>query len=150
LPGLTFESTATKDENLNRRTPERSYRILLVEDNEDVGALATEQLRALGQNVHWARNANDALVLLEAARLEFEIMFSDIVMPGMNGIELANRVSQKYPHIGIVLTTGYSQALSESWGARFALVSKPYSISALLETFLDVMARRERGESTGD
>ena len=41
-------------------------------------------------------------------------------------------------------TAGYCQALNESWGARFALVSKPYSMSTLLETFLDVMARRER------
>src|ERR1700722_276379 len=122
LPGLALagaETESLKDENLERRTPERSYRILLVEDNEDVGMLSTEQLRAFGQNVHWARNANDALVQLETARLEFEIMFSDIVMPGMNGIELANRVSQKYPRMGIVLTTGYSQALSENRGARF-------------------------------
>ena len=155
LPGLALagaETESLKDENLERRTPERSYRILLVEDNEDVGMLTTEQLRAFGQNVHWARNANDALVQLETARLEFEIMFSDIVMPGMNGIELANRVSQKYPRMGIVLTTGYSQALSENRGARFALISKPYSMSTLLGTFLDVMAsgERERGEPTGD
>jgi PAS domain S-box-containing protein len=147
VPGSARENTeaaSSKDENANRRPPEPSYRILLVEDNEDIGMLATEQLRALGQDVHWARDANYALVQLETARPEFEIMFSDIVMPGMNGIDLADHVSRKYPDICIVLTTGYSQALSENQGARFPLVSKPYTISTLLETFVEVMAGREK------
>jgi YesN/AraC family two-component response regulator len=79
-------------------------------------------------------------------------MFSDIVMPGMNGIDLADHVSRKYPWIRIVLTTGYSQALSEKRGARFPVVSKPYTISTLLEAFVEAMAGREkqRREPTGD
>jgi PAS domain S-box-containing protein len=138
-----IDEQASKVRNPEDRSARPPLRILVVEDNEDVGALATEQLRALGQKVHWAKEAGEALMRLETGQLEFDVMFSDIVMPGMNGIELANRVSQTHPQIGIVLTTGYSDALAESTGAQFVLVRKPYAISALLKTLQDVMDAKQ-------
>jgi PAS domain S-box-containing protein len=140
------EEQGAKGRNPEDRSAAPALRILVVEDNEDVGMLAAEQLRALGQKVHWTKDANDALMQLETGQLEFDVMFSDIVMPGMNGIELANRVSQKHPHIGVVLTTGYSNALAESTGTQFVLIRKPYSISGLLQALQDVMAAKRNTE----
>ena len=132
------------------RSNAKKIRVLVVDDSALMRKLIPEMLEA-DRSIEVVGTAMDGTFCLKKIEeLRPHVITLDLQMPGMNGIELANRVSQKYPHIGIVLTTGYSQALSESWGARFALVSKPYSISALLETFLDVMARRERGESTGD
>jgi PAS domain S-box-containing protein len=116
------------------RRHDRGLRVLLVEDNEDIGNLATEQLRDLGYRASWARSAEDALGCLAADGFAFDLMFSDIVMPGMNGIELANTVRERYPHLAIVLTTGYSDALAESARSGFALIRKPYSIEALART----------------
>ncbi len=137
------EEQSRKPRSPDERPAPPSLRILVVEDNEDVGMLAAEQLRSLGQTVHWAKDANDALIALEKRPLGFDVMFSDIVMPGINGIELAHRVSKAYPDIGIVLTTGFSDALAESTGAQFVLMRKPYSIPRLLRTFQDVMAAKQ-------
>jgi nitrogen-specific signal transduction histidine kinase/ActR/RegA family two-component response regulator len=113
---------------------DHGLRVLLVEDNEDIGNLATEQLRDLGYRASWARSAEDALGRLAVDGSAFDVMFSDIVMPGMNGIELANIVRDSYPHLAIVLTTGYSDALAESARSGFPLIRKPYSIDALART----------------
>ncbi len=136
------EQPGSKARGPEERSSTPSFRILLVEDNEDVGSLAAEQLGALGQRVHWAKDASEALAHLETGRLTFDVLFSDIVMPGMNGIELAKRVSETYPQIGIVLTSGYSDALAESSGNQFVLIKKPYSMSGLLRTIRDVMSAK--------
>ena len=59
-----------------------------------------------------------------------EIVFSDVVMPGMNGVELARHVQRLYPDLPLVLTSGYSQVLAEG-GHGFELLQKPYSVEAL-------------------
>jgi PAS domain S-box-containing protein len=124
------------------RRHDGGLRVLLVEDNEDIGNLATEQLCDLGYRASWARSAEDALGRLAADGFAFDVVFSDIVMPGMNGIELANTVRERYPHLAIVLTTGYSDALAESARSGFALIRKPYSIEALARTLPAVIEGR--------
>jgi PAS domain S-box-containing protein len=106
-------------------------RILLVEDNETVGRFALSALTELGQRVVWAPNASAALEQLENGEA-FDLVFSDIVMPGMSGIELAEIIKQKWPSIPVVLTSGYSHLLSEPSGHRFDLVQKPYSMVNLV------------------
>ena len=64
--------------------------ILLVEDNEGVGKFAANLLRELGQTVTWVGDARSALERLENDRSNFDLVFSDVVMPGMSGIELAH------------------------------------------------------------
>jgi PAS domain S-box-containing protein len=153
LPRSNSASVNTQNRNGGHlRQLERSYRILVVEDNEDLGLLVTEQLRALSHDVHWVRNANDALARLQSGWIEFDLLFSDIVMPGMNGVDLANVVAKKFPGLRIVLTTGYSEALGESWSAQFPLIRKPYSIPALLEAFVEVIGEGQEnvcGEPAG-
>ena len=127
-------------------TPDDSgLRVLLVEDNEEIGRLSTEQLRDLGYHASWARSAEDALDCLASDGFAFDVIFSDIVMPGMNGIELANTVRERYPHLAIVLTTGYSDALAESARSGFALIRKPYSIEVLSRTLPAIIAGKPTG-----
>ena len=125
----------------------QGLRILLVEDNPEIGSLATEQLRDLGYRASWANCAEDALGCLAADGLAFDVVFSDVVMPGMNGIELANTVRERYPHLAIVLTTGYSDALAESARSGFPLIRKPYSIEVLAQTLPAVIARNREANS---
>ena len=112
----------------------RGHRILLVEDNKNVGRVSSELLQDLGYTIKWADDATQALKLLAEDERAFDLVFSDVIMPGMNGVELATIVRKRYPHLPVVLTSGYSSALAESAHHGFELVQKPYSVEALSRT----------------
>lgn len=105
--------------------------VLVVEDNVDVGAFATQTLREMGYDTVLAIDAREALAELAAGAARFDIVFTDVVMPGMNGIDLAKEIRRLYPHLPVVLTSGYSHVLAEHGSYGFELLQKPYSIEAL-------------------
>ncbi len=107
-------------------------RVLLVEDNEAVGRSATGMFEELGQAVTWAHDGEAALDMLETATETFDLVFSDVVMPGMNGLDLARRIAARWPELRVVLTSGYSDALANDGEHGFEFVRKPYSIEGLL------------------
>ena len=106
-------------------------RILIVEDNADVGSFATQTLKELGYVTDWAPDAASALEMLEAKPDEFDVVFSDVVMPGMNGIELGHEIRRRHPDLPLVLTSGYSHVLAQNGTYGFELLHKPYSIEQL-------------------
>lgn len=114
-----------------RRTDHDAPCILVVEDNNAVGRFATEMLHDLGYRTVWAANAQEALNLLTSKQVHFDLVFSDVIMPGMNGIELAEAIRCSNPGLPIVLTSGYSSVLAEEGPHGFELVHKPYSVDAL-------------------
>src|SRR6201996_2189426 len=120
----------------------RGQRILLVEDNKNVGKVSNELLQDLGYTTEWADNAKAALDLLAANQRGFDLVFSDVIMPGMNGVELATIIRKQYPHLPVVLTSGYSSALAESAHHGFELIQKPYSVEALSRTLRRAIQER--------
>jgi PAS domain S-box-containing protein len=117
--------------NLQAAASGRGHRILVVEDNEDVGKFSTELLQDLGYVTRRADNAKQALALIAADESAFDLVFSDVIMPGMNGVELAKAIRSQYPHLPVVLTSGYSSVLAENIHHGFELIQKPYSVEAL-------------------
>ena len=119
-------------------------RILLVEDDPGVAAIALDLLTAMGMDVATADTAPRALEMLKVER--FDLMLSDVVMPGgMTGIELARECSKKWPDMRIVLTSGYAgedvdEALSD---APWPFLRKPYSGEQLAEILGQVPAGAE-------
>ncbi|MCW6512086.1 ATP-binding protein [Lichenifustis flavocetrariae] len=105
--------------------------VLLVEDNADVGAFSVQALQELGYRTTLACDAAQALSVLELTADAFDIMFSDVMMPGMNGIELGQKVRRLHPDLPVVLTSGYSQVLAQDGSHGFELLHKPYSIEDL-------------------
>ena len=103
-------------------------RLLLVEDDPGVAAVAQELLEGLGLEVRTAETGPDALERLGQER--FDIMLTDVVMPGgMTGIELARECGRTWPEMRIVLTSGYAgedvdAALAD---APWPFIRKPYS-----------------------
>ena len=88
--------------------PRGSERILLVEDNEHVRATAVDQLTSLGYGVTEAESGDAALALLESGNSEFDLIFTDMVMPGhIDGYELAETVLKRWPDNKILLTSGF-------------------------------------------
>jgi CheY-like chemotaxis protein len=107
-------------------------RVLLVEDNEAVGQFARGLLEELGQIVTWAQNGEAALELLATARDKIDLVFTDVIMPGMNGLDLARHIAERWPDLEVVLTTGYSHVLAEDGDHSFSLLRKPYSVQQLV------------------
>ena len=120
----------------------RGHRILVVEDNEDVGKFSTELLQDLGYATRRADNAKQALALIAADELAFDLVFSDVIMPGMNGVELATIIRERYPGLPVVLTSGYSSVLAENAHHGFELIQKPYSVEALSRTLRRAISER--------
>jgi CheY-like chemotaxis protein len=106
-------------------------RALVVEDNEEVGRFCVTLLRDLGYRPSWARNAGEALDRLNLDAAGYDLIFSDVVMPGMSGIELAESVRRRWPALPVLLTSGYSAVLADEGSRGFPLLAKPYSAQDL-------------------
>jgi PAS domain S-box-containing protein len=103
--------------------------VLLVEDNLHVRDFADHLLQEMRCTVRCAASGEEALAIL--AKGNIDLVFSDVVMPGMNGIELARRVQEKHPHVPVVLASGYSEEVLEGAASDFEVVRKPYGTEAL-------------------
>ncbi len=116
----------------------RGRRVLVVEDNPEVGSFSTQILQDLGFETSWAANAVEALAKL-AEGPGFDAVFTDVVMPGMSGIELGRELRRRYPGLPVVLTSGYSHVLAEEGRHGFELLQKPYAAEELSRVLLRVM-----------
>lgn len=103
--------------------------VLLVEDNDNVRQFARAMLGELRAEVTEADSAEAALDLL--AGRHFDLVFSDIVMPGMTGLDLARRLRESDPTQAILLATGYSREVAGGEAAGFHIVQKPYGADSL-------------------
>ena len=112
-------------------TTGRGYRVLVVEDNDEVGQFSTELLEDLGYSVKRVANANAALAILAEDEFAADLVFSDVIMPGMNGVELAGLIRERFPGLPVVLTSGYSDVLAANTHHGFELIQKPYSVELL-------------------
>ena len=106
--------------------------ILVVEDNEALRIYTTEILHELGYNVLAARDAMGALRVLESNSVD--LLFTDVVMPGMNGRELADEAVRRMPGLKVLFTTGYTRNAIVHHGrldVGVDLIGKPYTFSEL-------------------
>ena len=116
-----------------------SARILVVEDNEDVGAFAETLLSELGHRVTRAISGEEALEITR--RQEFDVVLSDVVMPGMGGVRFAEALAREKPDLPVVLATGYSQEIVEGGSGGRPVILKPYRLSTLSDALADAMRR---------
>jgi two-component system NtrC family sensor kinase len=105
--------------------------VLVVEDNIEVGTFAKDALSELGYAITLVGNAMDALAELTRNPLAFDVVFADVVMPGMTGIDLAKEIRRRHGDLPVVLTSGFSHVLSQNGSSGFELLQKPYSIAQL-------------------
>ena len=122
--------------------------VLVVEDNADVGEFATQSLKDLGYHSVYAPDAEHALAELDHDAERFDIVFTDIIMPGMSGIELAQEIRRRHPKLPVVLTSGYSNVLAQNGTFGFELLHKPYSVEQLSRTLRKVLGWRWRQQSS--
>jgi two-component system NtrC family sensor kinase len=114
--------------------------VLVVEDNLEVGRFAADALTELGYAPTLVGNAMEALAELTGNAERFDVVFSDVVMPGMSGLDLAREIRLRHFDLPVVLTSGYSQVLAQNGSHGFELLQKPYSIEELARA-LDKVGR---------
>ncbi|MEW9855577.1 PAS domain S-box protein [Novosphingobium sp. M1R2S20] len=115
-------------------------RILLVEDSEHVRYFGKQLLQDLGCIVTEASSADEALALLAESPVDF--IFSDIVMPGRTGLELAQEIRKSIPDMPILLASGYSSKQFIPIDQReFPILRKPYTLEAVAHTVGQLLAR---------
>jgi CheY-like chemotaxis protein len=118
--------------------------ILVVEDNAEVGEFSMQLLNDLGYHTMLACDGQSALKLLDEKPGQFDLVFSDVVMPGMDGVTLGREIRRRFPRLPVVLTSGYSHVLAEEGTHGFPLLHKPYSVENLSK-ILRAMTRSRPG-----
>jgi PAS domain S-box-containing protein len=103
--------------------------VLLVEDNEQVRAFAESLLADLDYAVVSASSAETALQALAASQVD--LLFTDVMMPGMSGVELAERARALRPDLPVLLASGYSEEMAVNSARAFEILAKPYGAATL-------------------
>jgi two-component system, NtrC family, sensor kinase len=121
--------------------------ILVVEDNAEVGDVTASLVEQLGYRTLRAENATDALNMLRQGE-KIDLVLSDVVMPGgMNGIALAQEITNHHPRIPVLLTSGYSDVVQTA-GSQFAILRKPFQLAALEKSMREALERGAARENS--
>ncbi|HVU03842.1 MAG TPA: PAS domain S-box protein [Polyangiaceae bacterium] len=115
--------------------------VLLVEDNEIVQRFTRRILERLGYRVHVASRGDTALQMMEEG-LAFDVLVTDVLLPGLNGNELHRRALELGLRLPVVFMSGYTDGVladAELQGARAAFLQKPFTVDALAEKVRGVL-----------
>jgi CheY-like chemotaxis protein len=117
-------------------------RVLVVEDDDQLSEMACELIRLLGHVVDSAGSGEQALSLLVGA--SYDILFTDISLPGMDGVELARRAVEAAPDMKVVFASGYGAAVEAPASWPHVVLPKPYTLRKLGEA-LERVCRQPAG-----
>lgn len=141
LPRLTAAHW-DEDEADEVAPPSRGeHTILVVEDDDDVRQHSVEVLRELGYRVLEARDGPAALRVLER-HAGIELLFTDVVLPGLNGRELADAAQRLHPRLKVLFTTGYARSAivhSGKLNPGVEVLNKPFTYMALAAKVREVL-----------
>ena len=117
--------------------------MLLVEDDEEVRALAAKALRRQGYAVQVAGEGNEALRLFRERSREIELIVTDVVLPGVSGRELGEAARAIDHEVKILFLSGYAPDLVQRGETEgdIAFLQKPFSLSELARKVREVLDR---------
>jgi len=117
-------------------------RILIAEDDSSMRSFLTMALERAGHQIIAAATGTEALSVLET-RNDFDLLLSDIVMPGMDGIELSQKAAELYPELKIMFITGFAavaMASTEPENDNAKILSKPFHLNDLVQNVEKILA----------
>ena len=132
------------DRNNEPNHEAKDIKILFVEDEDSVRTFAVRALKKKGYEVIGCNSAENALEQLEQ-ETDFDLLVTDMVMPGMSGAELAGIVKSKIPNIKIILASGYSEEIARrelAGSQEFEFMAKPFSLGDLTKKVFDVLNQK--------
>jgi CheY-like chemotaxis protein len=125
--------------------PKLSGHVLVVDDEQVVGNFMSELLQGWGLEVSVQRSGIEAAAWLDSRGPELDVVVTDQTMPKMTGLDLAGRISGRFPALPVLLYTGYAENLDERQLARAgvrALLRKPVEPDLLFAALRDALAAR--------
>ena len=137
--GAMPEKTVEFGPALSYLTPTRT--ILLVEDEAFVRNVTSEVLRSDGYRVLAAANALEAAEAHERRSIEVDLLLTDIVLPGEDGLRLAARLTESSPRMKVLFVTGYGERIGLRTGESSNWLSKPFSSEMLLGRVRQLLER---------
>jgi PAS domain S-box-containing protein len=144
--GTTFRlffPSAQREAAIGEETPRpvgrRTGRILLVEDEPVLREIAQRVLVRAGFDVTAAADPGEAIIAAETGPEPFDLLLTDVVMPGMRGPELARRLRNSRPDLRVLLASGYAEEIVDSDRHEDPLLAKPFSPETLLAAVDAVM-----------
>jgi two-component system, cell cycle sensor histidine kinase and response regulator CckA len=130
LPRLAAELTPAAETHSAATGPGNRETVLVVEDQDEVRGLATAILESRGYRVLSAADGPSALALVDRHSGPIDLALTDVILPGMNGKQLVERLKLLRPEIRVLFTSGYSQDVIAHRGVLdpgVAYIAKPYS-----------------------
>jgi PAS domain S-box-containing protein len=143
FPAVEGAVTATEPSSASAPGPSGTETVLLVEDEDQVRRFMRRALERAGYTVLEARNAGEALLIFEQHETPIHLLVTDVVMPRMTGVQLADRLRRIRAELPVVFVSGYShEHLSKNEiGPRDGFIAKPMTVDALLRCVRDLLER---------
>jgi PAS domain S-box-containing protein len=145
FPAATVPVSTASPAPLASNLPRGSEIILVAEDRDDVRALAQRMLARQGYVVHAFPDAASLLAALPTISPAPQLLFTDVVMPGLNGKQLAEQVRLRFPELPVLFTSGYLDDVVGEHGVLepgFDFVPKPYSLPVIATRIRAALDRR--------
>lgn len=121
----------------------RRTTVLLTEDEDGVRDAARRLLERAGFSVVTACNATEALQVLDTLRDAVDVLVTDVLMRGMDGVQLAQRARHLIPTLGVIVMSGYPDVpLADARAVAHLIIEKPFSATALVGAVQSVIERR--------
>jgi two-component system, cell cycle sensor histidine kinase and response regulator CckA len=125
-------------------TPTGDETVLLVEDDPDVRSLSSEMLSSLGYRVIAAAAGAQALEMVTQRKEPIHLLLTDVVLPGMNGRQLAEKLTAVHPETRVLFTSGYTEDIIVHRGVLdqgLSFIGKPYSRDSLAAKIRQILDR---------
>jgi PAS domain S-box-containing protein len=123
--------------------------VLVVEDEAPVRRLAVDVLTAAGYRVIEAASGMEALQAMQRGEGPIDLMVTDVVMPGMSGVELAGRLAKSHPGMQVLYTSGFTDDPVRGLDGGAHFIAKPYSVTELTRRVRTMLESRNAPPSAG-
>lgn len=124
---------------------ERRKTILIVDDEATLRSVFSDIMTGQGYRCITAANAIDAVQTIEANLIQFDMLVTDIKMPGaLDGVDLANKMRELQPDVAILVITGYakSQAMKAAKSRGYRVLEKPFRQNEFEQAIMEELAKR--------
>ncbi len=142
LPSTAETSKLKPEAELKENNPSGTETILFVDDEQALVELSKQALSHIGYTVEAFIDPNDAIKAFEADPDRYDLVISDMTMPGMSGIELSKKILQIQPNIPIIICTGHYTLIDEEKIKQInisAYATKPISMSELSQIIRNLL-----------
>ncbi len=115
--------------------------ILLADDDKPMREFLSRSLEKSGYRVTSCEDGTEAYEVLQNKEHNFDLLLTDIVMPGMDGIELSRKAQKLYPDIKIMYITGFTASAAQNKDENVKLLSKPFHLGDLVQQVHELLEK---------